>query len=76
MSATTAEACRALWKAQYPRLHLRTMRGTAERMVELGPDDGQARRNLGWLLWFTGHADEALPHLKRALEIDPHSHLS
>lgn len=29
---------------------------------------------MGWLLWFTGHADEALPHLKKALEIDPQSH--
>lgn len=76
MSATTVEACRALWEAQYPRLHLRTMRGTAERMVELAPNDAEARRSLGWLLWFTGHADDALPHLRNALEIDPASHRS
>ena len=77
MSLVTTEACRALWDEQYPRLHLRTMRDVAERWVELGPNDPEARRQFGWLLWFTGHSDEALPHLRKALEIDrrdPRSH--
>ena len=71
VSVATAEACRALWEQQYPRLHLRKMRGVVERWVELSPNDAEARRQVGWLLWFTGHADEALPHLKKALAIDP-----
>ncbi len=40
-------------------------------MVDLDPNDVSALRDLGWLLWFTGRAHEALPLLKRALALDP-----
>ncbi len=69
-----AEAYRALWVAYYPKLLLRKMREVANRVIELNPNDGEPLRDMGWLLWFTGHADEALPHLKKALAIDPTSH--
>jgi tetratricopeptide (TPR) repeat protein len=68
------EAYRALWVAYNPKLHLGKMREAVRRRVELNPDDAEALRNMGWLLWFTGHADEALPHLKKALQLDPTSH--
>jgi len=45
------------------------MREMVERMVELNPNEPSALRDMGWLLWFTGHADEALPYLKKALEL-------
>jgi tetratricopeptide (TPR) repeat protein len=68
------ETYRTLWETNYPKLFLRNLRQAAEGMIELNPSEPAGHRNMGWLLWFTGHADEALPHLKKALEIDPKSH--
>jgi len=71
-----AEAYPALWRAYYPKQWLRKMREIAFKRVELTPNDTDALDQLGWLLWFTGHADEALPHLKKAIVINPTSHWS
>ena len=36
------------------------------RRTELAPGDANASERLGWVLWFTGRADEALPWLRAA----------
>lgn len=64
-------AHRAIWTACYPRQRQRTMEDAIRKMVDLDPNDVSALRDLGWLLWFTGRAHEALPLLKRALTLDP-----
>ncbi len=64
-------AYRALWTACYPRQRQRTMEDAIRKVVDLDPGDASALRDLGWLLWFTGRADQALPLLKRALALDP-----
>lgn len=68
------EAYPALWRAYYAKQWLRKMREVAYTRVELKPNDTDALDQLGWLLWFTGHADQALPHLKKAIAINPTSH--
>jgi tetratricopeptide (TPR) repeat protein len=42
-----------------------------EQRVQLDPRDADATERLGWLLWFTGRADEALPWLHAALAERP-----
>src|SRR5258708_17866777 len=41
------------------------------RCVEADPDDAGANERLGWILWFTGRPDEALPWLHKAAALNP-----
>ncbi len=43
-------------------------------MIELDSGDVEFQRYRGWLLWFSGHPDEAWPHLHRALTRKPDPH--
>lgn len=76
IDSNLTEAYRALWETCYPQQRLHKMRQVAFKRVELTPNDTDALDQLGWLLWFTGHADEALPHLEKAIAINPTSHWS
>lgn len=58
---------RALWRAAYPRAQVTRLCEAAQNVVERDPDDAEYLRYYGWLLWFTGRADEALPYLRRAV---------
>ena len=43
------------------------------RRAQLDPTDTDASERLGWVLWFTGRADEALPWLRAAVALRPES---
>jgi tetratricopeptide (TPR) repeat protein len=45
----------------------------AERRAELAPDDHDALDQLGWIMWFTGHPERALPFLERSIAASPSS---
>lgn len=42
-----------------------------QRRVQLDPSDADATERLGWVLWFTGRADEALPWLHATVALRP-----
>ncbi|HXN57498.1 MAG TPA: hypothetical protein VN912_02805 [Candidatus Angelobacter sp.] len=44
-----------------------------ERRSELDPSDATASERVGWVLWFTGRAEESLSWLKRAIAQRPES---
>lgn len=41
-----------------------------EKAVQLDPDNGAYRDSLGWVLFKQGRAGEAVPHLRRAAELE------
>ncbi len=41
------------------------------RRCELEPADPEGPERVGWILWFTGHPDDALPWLERAVALRP-----
>jgi len=45
------------------------------RSVELDPADGEAQNDLGWVLFATGDANAAIPHLEKAVELNPNDEL-
>jgi tetratricopeptide (TPR) repeat protein len=60
------EACVALGRAYRLKGRLKEERELWERRLRVAPDDADARERLGWVLWFTGGPDEALPWLDAA----------
>jgi hypothetical protein len=42
-----------------------------QRRVEIDPSDVLASERVGWVLWFTGRAEESLPWLRRAVAQRP-----
>jgi tetratricopeptide (TPR) repeat protein len=44
-------------------------------LIERTADDAQAHHSLGMLLQMTGRADEALPHLQKAADLEPDNEL-
>ena len=42
-----------------------------QQRMQVAPDDSVASERLGWVLWFTGHAEEALPRLRAAAAARP-----
>jgi hypothetical protein len=42
-----------------------------QRRVEIDPSDALASERVGWVLWFTGRAEESLPWLRRAVAQRP-----
>lgn len=44
-----------------------------KRRAELDPSDAAASERVGWVLWFTGRAEESLPWLERAIARRPKS---
>lgn len=42
-----------------------------QRRVRLEPNDAVANERLGWVLWFTGRAEEGLPWLRNAAALSP-----
>lgn len=56
----------------YRRLgHLRAERALWQRRVEVDPSDADASERLGWVLWFTGNPTDALPWLRKSIELAP-----
>jgi len=56
----------------YRRLgHLRAELALWQRRVEIDPSDAGATERLGWVLWFRGNPAEALPWLRRTIELAP-----
>lgn len=56
----------------YRRLgHLRAERDLWRQRAEVDPADGDAAERIGWILWFTGQAAEAIPWLRKAIELRP-----
>jgi tetratricopeptide (TPR) repeat protein len=56
----------------YRRLgHLRAELALWRRRVGIDPSDAGATERLGWVLWFTGNAAEALPWLRKSIELAP-----
>jgi len=45
-----------------------------ENMLADSPNDARAWSDVGWALYDLGRHDDAIRHLKRALEIDPERH--
>lgn len=41
------------------------------RRFEVAPEDPEASERIGWILWFTGHADQALPMLEKTVAQRP-----
>ncbi len=60
------DGCLALSFAYRAKGHLRKELDLWQRRSQLGPDDTTARIRAGWVLWFTGRPDEALPLLHAA----------
>ena len=50
---------------------LREEFGLWQRRAQLADRDPNAKEKLGWLLWFTGRGEEALPWLSAALALRP-----
>lgn len=73
MSAENADAATALALGRGYRAKgaLRDELLLWQQRVALDPRDADATERLGWLLWFTGRADEALPWLHAALAERP-----
>ena len=46
-------------------------RAVMEEALALEPDASRAHNALGVIAWETGHPDEAIEHMKRAVEINP-----
>ncbi len=63
----------ALATAYYRKGWHRKQVEASRKLLELNPNQASGVLNPGWPLWFTGHADEALPYLKNALALAPAS---
>ncbi len=63
---SSAHGCLALGLAYRAKGHLRKELDLWQRRAQLAPDDVTARIRAGWVLWFTGRPDEALPWLHGA----------
>lgn len=67
------EGYRALSTAYYRKGWHRKQLEASRQLLALDPKQASGPLNPGWPLWFTGHADEALPYLKSALAVAPTS---
>jgi tetratricopeptide (TPR) repeat protein len=66
LDPSSIEGCLTLSFAYRAKGYLRKELDLWQRRAQLVPDDTTARIRAGWVLWFTGRPDEALPMLQTA----------
>ena len=67
LDASRKETYLALGRAYRRMGRLRAELALWHRRAELDPSDADASERIGWILWFTGRADEALPWLDASI---------
>lgn len=68
-----AEAYYALGRAYRIKGWLREELQLWQQRLQVDPNDSVASERLGWVLWFTGRADEGLPWLHAAAALRPNN---
>ena len=71
LDPSLGDAYLALGRAYRIRGWLREELQLWQRRAQIDPSDANASEKIGWLLWFTGRADEGLPWLHRAVAQRP-----
>ena len=71
LDPSLGEAYIALGRAYRIKGLLRDELRLWQRRAELDPSDAVANERLGWVLWFTGRANEGLPWLREAAAMRP-----
>jgi tetratricopeptide (TPR) repeat protein len=71
LDPSLGDAYVALGRAYRIRGWLREELQLWHRRAQMDPSDANASEKIGWLLWFTGRADESLPWLHRAVAQRP-----
>ncbi len=65
------EAYVALGRIYYRNAWLEAERSLWLQRIGVDPTDPDAHERIGWILWFTGRAEESLPWLERNLALRP-----
>ena len=71
LDSSLADAYYALGRAYRVKGWLSQELQLWQRLVQLEPNNAVASERLGWVLWFTGRADEGLPWLRAAAKLRP-----
>lgn len=71
LDPTLAAAYRSLAVVYLHKGWLRKGLAAAREAFELKPDDSVAAQMIGWMLWFTGRADEAVPWMEQGVALQP-----
>ncbi len=71
LDPSSTEAHLALGAAYRNRGALRMELELWQRRCASDPSDPEGPERVGWILWFTGHPDDALPWLERAAALRP-----
>jgi tetratricopeptide (TPR) repeat protein len=66
-----ADACYVVGRAYRIQGWLREEKQLWQLRLKVDPDDAIANERLGWVLWFTGRAEDALPWLNAAAALRP-----
>ena len=73
LDPSLGDAYRALGRAYRMKGRLRDELLLWQRRAQLDPNDADALERCGWVLWFTGRAEESLPWLHAAIAQRPDS---
>lgn len=73
LDPSLGDAYAALGRAYRIKGSLREELQLWQRRAQVDPSDADASERVGWVLWFTGRADESLPWLHRAVAQRPES---
>lgn len=68
---TLGEAYLALARIYYKHAWLNAELQLWQRRLKVEAKDPDAHERIGWILWFTGRADDALPWLQRSIDLRP-----
>lgn len=71
LDASLADAYVALGRTYRIKGWLREELQLWRRRAQLDPSDANAKEKIGWVLWFTGRAEESIPWLRAVVEQRP-----
>lgn len=71
LDPTLGDAYLALARIYYKHAWLNAELHLWQRRLAVDSNDPDAQERIGWIFWFTGRAEDALPWLKRSIDLRP-----
>jgi tetratricopeptide (TPR) repeat protein len=71
LDPTLGDAYLALARIYYKHAWLNAELHLWQRRLTVDPNDPDSHERIGWIFWFTGRAEDALPYLERSIDLRP-----